>query len=270
VRIGTSGTTTITAWIDGFGDDAIAKHGGGEVGGLRVAFVEYVADGQTVRRFDGDPSRAWSGESYTVQYTFGEAGKHRLQARVHLVAPEAPPDAKDATIALDSKELVVKSNGTFEPWMREAATARGRDLLCGAEMKITASSQKSNDESGTKAFDGVQGTRWLCAASDRAPMLIVEFPKTVRADTIVLSPACTKPSLRGEFDKVREVQVRINHETAPLKIALDPDELKPTVFALPKATTIGRMEIRITDREPSEKQRDVAGFAEVALEKRKP
>lgn len=269
VRIGASGTTTITGWIDGFSDDAVAKHGGGVIGGLRVAFVEYIADGEIVRRVEGDPSRAWNGDAFTVQHTFLAAGKHRLQARVHLVAPEAPAAAKDATIELLSKEIAVKSDGTFEPWMREAATARGRDLLLGMEIKVVASSQKSSDEAGAKAFDGLQGTRWLCAAIDQAPTLIVEIPKTVRADTIVLSPACNKATMRGELDKVREVQVRINHETTQLKIVLDPDEMKPTAFSLPKVTTIQRLEIRITDRETSAKQKDIAGFAEIALERRK-
>jgi hypothetical protein len=75
--------------------------------------------------------------------------------------------------------------------------------------------------------------------------------------------------MRGELDKVREVQVRINHETTQLKIVLDPDEMKPTAFSLPKVTTIQRLEIRITDRETSAKQKDIAGFAEIALERRK-
>jgi hypothetical protein len=277
VRLRGSGTTTITAWIDGFSARALAESGAepprakadtGAKAGLRVAYVEYSADGTVVRRRDGDPSKAWEGEPFTVQYTFTQAGRHRLGARVHLVAPDAPPDSKEATSVLEAKDLEVESDGIFEPWMREAAQARRRSLLLGADLKVSASSQKSNEEAGAEACDGLQGSRWLCAANDAAPVLTVEIGKPVRADTIVLSPACSQPSLRGMYDEIRQVTVRINHEVAQHTIALDPDELKPTVFALPKTATIGRLEIHITDREPGKRQKGVAGFAEIALEKR--
>ena len=84
----------------------------------------------------------------------------------------------------------------------------------------------------------------------------------------MISPACGSRDELGRFDRVTEVIVRLNREKEWARVALDPDELKPTVLKLDKSPSLTRLEIRITQRTPGGAARNQTGFAEIALERR--
>jgi hypothetical protein len=268
VRLRISGSTTVTLWIDGFSDEVLAKHGGGALAGLRVASVEYLVDGTVLKSMEGDPARAWDNDGFTLRHALVEPGMHQLKARVHLVAPDAAPDAKDASIVVESKVIESKSEGSVEPWMLEAAAARFSNLLLSAAVSLTASSEASADEAGSKAFDGLQSTHWACAVTDKAPMLVLEMAKPIKCDTLVFSQACASRRDLGQYDRVTEISVRINREKDALVIPLVENELQTTAFKLEKPASIARLEIRITRRVTGGAHRNQAGLAEIALERR--
>ena len=268
VRLRITGSTTVTLWIDGFSDDVLAQHGGGTFAGLRVASVEYLVDGIVLKTLDGDPARAWDNDGFTLRHTLVEPGTHQLKARVHLVAPDAAPEAKDASNVVESKVIESKSEGSVEPWMLEAAAQRVSNLLSSAAVNVTASSEASPDEAGAKAFDGLQSTHWSCAVTDKSPMLVLEMAKPVKCDTIVLGQACASRRDMGQLDRITEISVRINREKDVIVIPLVENELETTAFKFDKPASISRLEIRVTRRIAGGARRNQAGFAEIALERR--
>jgi hypothetical protein len=169
---------------------------------------------------------------------------------------------------LESKPLVVTSEGVLLPWMIAAATASKRDLLVGAHATVTTSSDHAPTENGGKACDGVQSTRWLCGEADASPWIVIEVQKSLTCDRLVLSGACLSPDEIGRFDRIEQVAVRVNRDKEPTLVDLVPDELEPTVYTFEKPVSVSRLEIRVTKRTSGKEAKSQAGFAEIALERR--
>lgn len=266
VRLAYSGRGACALWIGGFGRRVLDEHGGGELGGLRVASVEYLTGERVLARVEGDPTRAWSSERYRAQVDLPYPGVYPIVARVHLVSPLAAPDEKQATRRVESSPVSVRSLGLSQPWMDELLAKRERNLLYGKDPTLTPSSINGDDQP-CRAIDGLEGSRWMCAKDDPAPSLVVELAKPVQAAELVLFSHCATPRLRGEHDVIRKVSVRVNRGKDVLEVRAGDDELEPLVLPLGKNVSVQRLEIRVVERTPGRAWPGHVGFTEIALYK---
>lgn len=261
-----SGRTSIYLWITGFSEATLRKHGGDSGSSLRVARVEYLADGRVVASVEGNPLKGWTTEDYAVRVSLEQPGSYKVKARVQLVAADAAAEERTPSASIESREISVVSDGVFLPWMKLAAQARARNLLQGLVPSVTTSSRDGGHGEGRAAFDGFEATRWLCEEKDAAPTLTMQLSKAVKARSLVLGPAQNNAFLRGEFARITRLSVRINKEKEPIVIELSQDELEPIVHTFAKETPISRLEIRILARENG-RAGARAGFSEIHLEK---
>ncbi len=266
VHLRASGRTTAVLFLGGFSDAVLARWGGGALSGLRIARVEYVANGAVVESVPGNPQKGWTTEDFVVRHTFAEPGTYKVKARVWIVAPDAPSGSSETVTSLESQEKTLVSDGTYEPWMELAAQARARNLLAGLGANATSSSRDPGAGPATDAIDGFECTRWLCGEKDAAPQLVVQLARPVKASALLLGQAQNTPALKGEYDRITRVSVRLNKDKEPLEFALEADELRPTQFSFGKQVLVSRIEIKILAREKG-KQAGRAGFSEIALEK---
>jgi hypothetical protein len=254
VTLRATGRTDVVLWIGGFGDAVLAREGG-----LQIAAVEYVVGKDVVARVEGDPKKTWTDESYTVRHSFELPGEAMVFARVHLAVTDE---------LLESKPVRVFSDGTLQPWMKRAASARERNLLLQQPVTATATSVNVDGQEPAKAVDGIEATVWVCKDIDNDPALTLEWAKPIKADELVLCGACSRRQDLGKYDRIRRVAVRLNKDKEAIDVEMEKDELQPTVVALPKGAQVKKIEIRIVEREPGGTWRGHCGFTEVALEKK--
>ncbi|MCY2958555.1 MAG: hypothetical protein NTY35_00155 [Planctomycetota bacterium] len=265
VRFRASGEASTVLWIDGFSDGFVADNGG--TLGLRVLRVDYMEGDRVLATRPGDPSRGFENENFAARYAFTAAGEHVLRAVVTYVDPLAPTGATSPEKRVESREVRLRTAGALEPWMREAAAARDRDLLLAAPPRASSSSVNGS-ETADKAFDGSEATRWVSASDDANPWLVMELGKGVKADTLVLGQGGAARDLAGRYDRIQSVEVRLNREKEPLTFSLSEDELSPSVLPLGKLAPISRVEIRVTKRVAGKDWKGRVALSEVALEKR--
>ncbi len=260
-----TGNGPTTVWITAIGAGSARKAAADA--GLRVAAVEYLVDGRVAARLEGDASRPWTAaDRFPAALEFDAPGEHRVSLRVHLAAGDGTRALENPV--LENPGFVVRVDAVLEPWMAEAARARSRNLLLGAGAVVTASSEANGGERAPAAVDGLEGTRWVCAKGDAEPWLLVEIPRPIEADHVVLGSGCVNQEIAGRYDRIRRVEIRIDREKTPFVLDVDGDERKPIVCPLPKALRVNRMEIRITRREPGGVWKGHVGLSEVALERR--
>lgn len=265
IRFRASGESSTVLWIDGFSDSFLTEHGG--TPGLRVVRVEYKSGDLLLASVPGDPSRAFEGESYSVRHAFDLAGEHALRAVVTFVDPMAPTGATTPVKTVESREVRVRTAGALEPWMREAAAARERNLILAAQVRASSSSTNGN-ETAEKALDGSEASRWVTATDDAAPWVVLEFAKPVKADTLVLGQGGAARDLLGRYDRIQSVEVRLNRDKEPLAFRLNENEMAPSVLPLGKLAPLSRLEIRVTQRAAGKDWKGRVALSEIALEKR--
>lgn len=263
VQIRGTGTYELTLTLSGFGEAVRARHGDAQ-GRLRVAKVEWLVDGAVAATVPGDPTRPFAQEAYAAQVVLRSRGKHKVTARVHL----ADAEAASGSAVVEGPGFTVQVDSALEPWMQEAATARQRNLLVGQECVATASSRNGNEQPD-HACDGVQATRWVCGKDDAEPALTLAPAAPLRANTVVLSPACSHDRIAGRYDRIRRVEVRVNGEKKPVLVELVADERAPTSVALGRTLAISRLDVRVVEREPGGQWKGHCGFSEIALELRR-
>jgi hypothetical protein len=266
VHLRAAGRTTAVLFLSGFGDAALARWGGGALSGLRIARVEYLANGALVESVPGNPQKAWTSEDFAVRHTFVEPGSYKVKARVWVVAPDAPAGSSESAASLESQEKTIVSDGTYEPWMELAAQARSRNLLLNLGASATASASDGGGGPPPCVLDGIEATHWLCGEKDAAPSLVIQLARPVKASALVLNQAQNTLALKGEYDRITRVSVRLNKDKEASEFEAGPDELRPIVCGFGKQQLVSRIEIRILAREKG-KQAGKAGFSEVALEK---
>jgi hypothetical protein len=265
VQLRANGRTTAVMFLAGFSDAVLARWGGGALSGMRIARVEYLANDKVVESVPGNPQKGWTTEDYAVRHTFAEPGQYKVKARVWIVAPDAPSGATETATSLESKEKTITSDGTYEPWMELAAQARTRNLLLNLGVNASASSDGGAGPANFAA-DGFECTRWLCNEKDATPQLVVQLARPVKASSLVLGPAQNTTALKGEYDRITRISVRLNKDKEATEVPVEGDELRPIVWAFGKQVLVSRIEIKILAREKG-KQAGKAGFSEVALEK---
>jgi len=270
VHFRAQGTQTIQLALTGFSEEVKKTWGAGKLGGLRVAAVEYLLDGEPIARVNGDPTRAWKEFRHAASYTFTKKGTFKLSAKAHLVDPEAPAEERNPTIALQSEPVTIRVQSALEPWMTDAAAHRTRNLLIGQRVTATSSSDANEGETAKRAVDGHESTRWVAAVSDRCPTLFLELSAPIKANAVTFTSGAVNEWIYGRYDRTQKIEIRVNGEKKPTVLAeCEPDERKPFVVHLPKTLAISRLEIRIVERAPGGMWKGHASFAEVGLELRK-
>ncbi len=265
IRFRARGDTVVILWIDGFSDAFLAESGG--AAGLRLARVEYKDGDRVLASVPADPTVAWDGQSFAVRHTFDAAGAHALKARLTFVEPLTPLGEIVPLKSAESQAVTVRSAGVMEPWMREAAQARERNLLL-AILPKAASSSAHGGETADKAIDGREDSRWVCAPDDASPWVVLELAKPVKADTLVLGQGGCARDIAGRYDRITEVLVRVNREKEPIVWTLPASEIAPAVLQLGKIAPVSRLEVRISKRVPGTVWKGHVALSEIALEKR--
>jgi hypothetical protein len=95
---------------------------------------------------------------------------------------------------------------------------------------------------------------------------VVDLKQPVKADTVILSPCCVNDESRGSFDRIREVEVRINKDKQPIVATMPEDEFRSILVPLGKLASIARLEVRVTKRDRAGANSGATGFSEVGLE----
>lgn len=252
----------ITVWIAGFNPAVKSRYGSGEtVRGLRVGKVVYLVDGEPVTEVPGDPSQPWKVSDRFTQNLWIGAGEHTISARVDLVDPDALAGATDATITLTGPGFSVEVKHHSRRFDHTLTGLAGRNLIGeGSKCKVS-----SNEGSAGFALDGIYATRWLCATDDKSPKVQVTLKKASSADTIILCQAARRRDEHRDFDRVTQLQVRINKAKEPLVVDVASSILDPIRIDLPEPVTIRTIEFEVLEREEGARSDGQLGFSEIAV-----
>ncbi|MFT5285183.1 MAG: hypothetical protein ACI8TQ_001345 [Planctomycetota bacterium] len=237
--------------------DPVAKIWVSEIEGtdLHIESVDYLVDGEVIATVPGVRTRKWSVESFPIQHTFERRGTYLLDVRVHL----------DGDEVLEGTGCRVTIQYPFAPWMLSSTSASFRNLLFETERTPKASSIYGVEYDAASAFDGREESAWVCDESDEKPTLHVQFKKKPRANRIVLNQCVSKGADLGKFGRILEVELTINLSKNRIVIPMEPDIFKPTIYILPKKTSIRSLTILVTRRDENVDSQAV-GFSEIALE----
>ena len=98
------------------------------------------------------------------------------------------------------------------------------------------------------------------------PVLRLDFDRPLRANTLVLEQAATRPKDRYSFDLVRAVELRFpGSKQAPRRYEMPTDPFLPGFVDLPEGLALRQLEIAILETEDGGSADGVAGFAEVGF-----
>jgi hypothetical protein len=268
VHIYATGRTKITCWVNAFDEKLLAEFGGEDRSwrGLRVVEVEYLANGEAFRAVPGEPTRAWGSESrFAVQHDFELPGEQTLQVIVKIVSPDGDPEFPSRTETIESAVLRITTEDSPEDWMAHNQEVFGEDLLGPSRPVASASSSRAGDGPAS-ACDALHSTRWVSGDGDAKPWIRFLPKQRVRANTLTLSQANSKLSMRGVCGAIQKIQVIVNGGK-PLEVELETDDLKPTQVDLGKNLRIRELEIRLLEFTLGKEGRGV-GFSGVELSSR--
>lgn len=226
-----------------------------------VERVEYLVDGAVVATVEGGARPADRSATFLARHRFEANGTHRISARAHVRDDADPPQRS----VLESPGFELRVDHVLEPWMLPAASRAAENLLLGVGVEASASSRWNDDHGPGNAADQLEATAWCCAPDDARPELELEFESPMRTASIEFHQANGQRSNLGHFDRITRVALRLNRTRDGVEIELDPDELEPTRYALPKATTVRRLSITVLARERGSRHGGVGGFGEILL-----
>ena len=266
VHIRATGTARITFWIEGFDAAVLAEFNGKEREwrGLRVVRVDTLADGEPLATLPGDPLAPWSGERYAAQHGFDLPGKHTLQVRVSVVAPEGDPEYAEPIEVLESALLEIVTRDSPEDWMAANLALAAEDLLEPAHPVARASSEI--DGCGPAlACDASHATRWVAAPEDEQPWIRFELTRSVRANSVLLSQADSTLAMRGRHGAIHRLSLSIN-QSDPIEVDMGPDPLQQVRVDLGRALRVRTIEVTILDSTPGATVRGI-GFSGIELQR---
>ncbi len=260
-----SGDAQLALWIGGFSQRALKDYSwqSPQGKGLRVSKVEYLVDGEVAATVNGNASKAWNGEKYSLQHRFKSAGPKRVAVRAHLMLEPETEGGDPRTQQIESNEVEILVTEITEPRMLAQAGDATRNLIRGSETKAQATTQSDDHKAGA-AVDGRESRSWICAPDDKQPALFVEFTRPLRTSQIVFSGLGGKAETLGHWDRATKVELRINKDP-PIVVALDGDEMKTTLCELARPFTIRTLEIKVVERAMGTKHPGRVGFNEIAL-----
>lgn len=269
VRFRASGRGRFAVWLTGFSDEVREDHGV-QRGSRRELFlqsVEYWLDGALAERVECNPLSAWNGEGHAVRVDVPEAGDHRLEIRVTLALPEGSDPLSTASVVLEGEELPFTVAAGLEPWMLPLAASSGSSLLADHGCEASSACAVDENRSAAKAIDGVQGTAWLCKAGAGEQSLRLDFKKPLRAKTLVLQQAATRPQDRFSYDPITRVELRFpGTKLAAIEADLPEDAFLPAHIELHPDVALRQIEIHVLSTIDGGSADGFAGFAEIGFE----
>ncbi len=252
-----AGQQPLALYIDGFGKRLLAEH---SEHGLRILRVDYLEDGRKLGELAGDPTKAWTTDTFLHRCTALPRGPHTIEARVIAIAPDAPLGNTSKTVTIKSKPMKVTIRDVLESWMESAARMQIDNLLRNIRVEVTAS---SNPKDAKNVADGKDNTLWLSAPRDAAPTLTLEFPKTIKVRRLLLTQALQRDGDLKRIGVIREIEVAWNKSKRFVRIKMHEDPLALTRYEFPKIRVLRRMTLRVVSR--SGKTDLPVGFAEIVL-----
>lgn len=260
VRVRATGDTPMTIWIDGFGEELLAEHAG-----VRVAKVEYLADGELLQEVEAGVEEKWQGEKFAIRHRFARSREYGLVARVHFVSGrETDPGAIQLGV-VESSILRVRVDEIPEPWMIEAAGAERFNHLPAEGVEATATSVHTKGQQAPKAIDGHENTAWYCAADDAEPRLTLAWRRGVRVNRVVITQVPPDPLDMGKADYAQEISLRLNRTAERFVAQAQEDRRAPTVIDLGKDVRVKHVEIYLLKRISGTHWKGRAGINEVQL-----
>ncbi len=273
LRIASEGNGVVRVWISAWNKQlAHELEWVGERGsGPRVMRVEYMADDKLCAVELGDPARVAMNVSFSATHIFDSVGKHRLKARVFVLAPGEKPGSE---LTFESQSLEVDIVRAQPRWADELRLDLGPNLALDPKAKVKASSHVKAKEApmglefGPEAvIDGSGATPWLADAKDAERSLTISFEASPVCNVIRISPAVLPAMGANYLSRPIELEIEINGKNKQ-RLAMDPDPLHPMRLELEHKTTIKRLDIRILSSAPSAAC-PLVGIGEVELFLRK-
>ena len=232
--------------------------------GLRIQKVEYLLEDRVLATVQGDPSQPVKDARFGAELHFDEPGTYAIRAKVYL---HPPPGDDPADAILLSPPLEVPIDIGLQPWMKQYIADCSANLVPGAHPTGEASSAFDDGWGPGNTVDNKQGRGWLCKADDADPWIVLDFKKTLSADTILLSHARKALDRSDDVGKARRVEITIN-KRKPFVAEMVMQDQRKTTIPLPKTERIRRLKIRLLDREAGTDTGMAAGFAEIELQNR--
>ncbi|MDP7573402.1 MAG: hypothetical protein QF391_17500, partial [Myxococcota bacterium] len=115
------------------------------------------------------------------------------------------------------------------------------------------------------ACDAFHATRWVSAADDEQPWIRFELPRSVRANSVLLSQADSTLAMRGRHGAIHRLSLSIN-QSDPIEVDMGPDPLQQVRVDLGRALRVRTIEVTILDSTPGATVRGI-GFSGIELQR---
>ncbi|MBK8974650.1 MAG: hypothetical protein IPM29_01865 [Planctomycetes bacterium] len=247
VRLRGAGQQPLSLWIDGFGEPLQQLHA---QYGLRVVSVEYVDEaGHVLGKVPGEPTQAWRTAAFLYREKAMPRGDHKLRARVTLMANDVGPGQEGDVEVVESDWMEVRIRDVIEPWMETVNQSFQDNLLRLVEPEIVASSELDKNSAASNLIDGRDSTRWIAAADDEEPSVLLRWRRPVPVSTIVIMHPAQNDRALAEFDRIGGVEIRFGNERDTWqRIEIGADPLAPMRFELPRSRRLREIEVRFFGR----------------------
>ncbi|KAA3614511.1 MAG: hypothetical protein DWQ01_02065 [Planctomycetota bacterium] len=226
-----------------------------------------LSDWDLLAAVPGDPGQSSLGQRFPAQATLPRPGTYPIHARVHALVPEDLAEEDGEVVVLESSPLAVKVDQATDEALLSYAGDASRNLILEAKPTVTASSFLADGSwQASRCADGRLATGWLSADGDRRPWLKVDLGRTVRANRILLSHA---PSTRRDSQrtaKIRYLSLVLNGKGKPIRIEMDADPNRKTVWLLEKPAQIRSLTLQVEEIGEVKGQKSAVGLAEVELQ----
>jgi hypothetical protein len=237
--------------------------------GPRVAWVEYLVDGEAVAVALADKTSAMSNNRFRVLQHFSNQGAVEVTARFHL---KLPPRAKGLPEFIDSAPLdvVVARCLKVQDAQDGSDGSSVRQNLLQAKGVSTATSSTigvrpmlpPGSHQARAAIDRNRATAWIFSDQDQVRKLALRLPQERLASYLRVVPATARAKAKGQLSQPGLIEVILNGKRRfPLLMPTTPGEA--AVLEFPQEISVKRLEIRILTLRPGDSP--YGGIAEVQL-----
>jgi len=275
VSLRAAGDTPLELWIARFGSAVVDELAWPGEDALRVARVEYTADGETIGVVPGQLERPAVDTYFELEHRFDEPGWYDIEVVVDVLAPPRSSgggEIRTRVVQLRSPGFRVFVRDVDPAWMRalKAWIAESEGPRTDSSVRASSSFEGLDPWSGQHvtsdprlAFDHDAETAWWSRPDDDEPWLRRTFEDEVLADTVVLCHARTRFAEPADFGRAGRVELILDRKQRHT-VHLGPGVHAPTVFELPEPIAIRTLELRLHGLTRG-RIVDGVGFTEVLL-----